>query len=216
MEDGIAYPGRVTFWLISERAYHGKTIHHRYVTRHYGFTIVPYNVCMGDKLPRDTPRSIAPELALGRNGASSTRTITDKSGLSRSTLEFRERSTPIPCGSLHYSIKVGVRYDDISRIASLNRSISATRTCATIDGARMPNDACTRGHAYPREIACTRRGHPANSLVQACPIIGVGIRVSVHTYLSLLPRDARPHTSDAVAATVRYRQGTPTWKTTTA
>lgn len=56
----------------------------------------------------------------------------------------------------------------------------------------MPGDACTRGHAYPREIACTRREHPANSLVQACPIIGVGIRVSVHTYLPLLPRNVRP------------------------
>lgn len=44
---------------------------------------------------------------------------------------------------------------------------------------------CTRGHAHPREIACTRREHPANSLVQACPIIGVGIRVSMHTYLPL-------------------------------
>lgn len=61
-----------------------------------------------------------------------------------------------------------------------------------IKGAKMLDDACTRGHAYPREIACTRRGHPANSLVQACPIIGVGIRVSVHTYLSLVPRDVRP------------------------
>lgn len=56
----------------------------------------------------------------------------------------------------------------------------------------MPDDACTRGHAYPREIACTRRGHPANSLVQACPIIGVGIRVSVHTYLPHPARGVRP------------------------
>lgn len=56
----------------------------------------------------------------------------------------------------------------------------------------MSDDACTRGHVYPREIACTRRGHPANSLVQACPIIGVGIRVSVHTYLPHPPCGARP------------------------
>ncbi|KYN35168.1 hypothetical protein ALC56_10342 [Trachymyrmex septentrionalis] len=34
----------------------------------------------------------------------------------------------------HYPIKAGVRNDDISRIVSLNRSISETRTYATIDG----------------------------------------------------------------------------------
>lgn len=43
----------------------------------------------------------------------------------------------------------------------------------------------TRGHAHPCEIACTRRGHPTNSLVQACPIIGTGIRVSMRAYLPL-------------------------------
>lgn len=80
-----------------------------------------------------------------------------------------------------------------------NCTASRYRECITavladrgIKGARMPDDACTRGHASPRERACTRRGHPANSLVQACPIIGVGIRVSVHTYLPRLSVRPRP------------------------
>ena len=93
--DGIAYPGRVTFWLISKYAYCGNVTVDglsgidlldvrsrndelksalyipRYATWYYSFTVVSYNV-RGDKLPRDTLRSIAPELALGTRGASRT------------------------------------------------------------------------------------------------------------------------------------------------
>ena len=74
--DGIAYLGRVTFWLISKYAYRGNVTVDglsgvdlsdvrprndelksalyilRYATRYYGFTVVSYNV-RGDKLPRD-------------------------------------------------------------------------------------------------------------------------------------------------------------------
>lgn len=42
---------------------------------------------------------------LRKNGVSSTRTITDKSGLSRSTLEFRERSTDIMWFSLVFAAR---------------------------------------------------------------------------------------------------------------
>jgi len=53
-----------------------------------------------------------------------------------------------------------------------------------IKGARTLEDdtirsrvrADTHMHAKLR----VHRGHPANSLMQACPIIGVGIRVSMH------------------------------------
>ncbi|KYM88287.1 hypothetical protein ALC53_02769 [Atta colombica] len=162
----------------------------------------------------ESKKTVGKFFHLRKNGASSARTITDKSVGYHVPLSNFEDDPPIPCGSLVFVSFMcfldRVRNDDISRIASLNRSISDTRTYATIDGdiaahisfmSENGGRCIYTRHAYPREIACTRRGRLANSLVQACPIIGVGIRVSVHTYLY------PPSLVDAVVATVRYRRG---------